>query len=367
MGAVGVGILDPGRISATESDTETPNDPADSLTVISGNPRERGRQYGRSFAGAIRAFLDSEIYAPFAGESIAREGLLRYSGACAAKIAAFCPEINEELEGMSEAAGIRLEEAVLITLHEELYPRGTIPPTGHCTAIAAGPPDTKDGNSYVAMTWDWMASVSGLSSMVMWRRSEGPCLLGYAYPGLWAGAGVNSAGIALCWTSASLGENIDGGGPRVGIPTYVLITQMLYQETLDDAIAEARRAEQAGWFTFVLADGAGQLASVEGSPKRLAVERSRGHLARVYYGTRQMTATPEGQPVTYHPKCQQAFELLRASHGKLDRRGIQKILQTPPITNKMTIDQMVFNTTLRHALLNRDPLGSGKWSEYRFT
>jgi hypothetical protein len=115
-----------------------------------------------------------------------------------------------------------------------------------------------------------------------------------------------------------------------------------------------------------LADGTGQLASVEGSPTRLAVERSRGHLARVYYGTRQMTDTPAGQPVTYHPKCQQAFELLRASRGKLDRRGLQKILETPPITNEMTIDQMIFNTTLRRALLNRDPLRSGKWKEYRF-
>jgi len=158
---------------------------------------------------------------------------------------------------MAEAAEIRLEEAVLMTLHEELYHRGALPPVPHCTAIAAGPPDTATGSTYVAMTWDWMLSAFGLSSIVLWKRNEGPSVLGYAYPGLWTGAGMNSAGIALCWTSASLGENIDGRGPRVGIPTYVLITQMLYQKTL-------------------------------------AVECSRGHLARVYYGTREMTGTPAG-------------------------------------------------------------------------
>ena len=170
------------------------------------------------------------------------------------EITAYSPEIAEELAGMAEAAGIRLEEAVLITLHEELYHRGVLPVAGHCTAVAAGPPHTSDGDTYVAMTWDWMPSVFGQSSMVLWRRNEGPTVLGYAYPGLWVGAGLNSAGIALCWTSASLGENIDGGGPRVGIPAYVLIAHLLYQDTLDKVVAEAQRAKPAGWFTFVLAD-----------------------------------------------------------------------------------------------------------------
>jgi isopenicillin-N N-acyltransferase-like protein len=365
------GVLATGTSAAigaarTSLASEQPKAHPHPLTVIDGPPRERGVKYGGVFAQAIREFLQREICVPFAKDQAARDGLLRYGGACAKAIAAYSPEIHEELDGMAEAAAIRIEEAVLITLHEELYHRGVLPPLGHCTAIAAGPPDTRDGNTYVAMTWDWMVSVFGLSSMVLWRRSGGPSVLGYAYPGLWVGAGLNSAGIALCWTSASLGENIDGGGPGVGIPAYVLIAQMLYQKTLDDAIAEARRAKLAGWFTFVLADGRGELASVEGSPKRLAVERTRGHLARVYYGTREMTHTPEGKPVTFHPKCRQAYDLLQAARGSLGRPAIRKILETPPITNDMTIDQMVFNTTSRKAFLSRGPRGSGQWKEFAF-
>jgi hypothetical protein len=255
---------------------------------------------------------------------------------------------------------------VLITLHEELYHRSVLPAPGHCTAIAAGPPHTSDGNTYVAMTWDWMASVFGLSSVVLWRRPEGPSVLGYGYPGFWVGAGLNSAGISLCWTSASLGENIDGGGPRVGIPAYVLIAHLLYQETLDKVIAEARRAKPAGWFTFVLADARGELVSIEGSPKRLAVERTRGRLARVYYGTREMTNTPEGRPVALHPKCRQAYGLLDAARGKLDHRGVEKILATSPITNNMTIDLMIFNNSVRKAFFNRGPRGAGRWKEFSF-
>jgi isopenicillin-N N-acyltransferase-like protein len=344
---------------------QPPADHPYTLTVVEGPPRRRGQMYGSVFAQAIREFLQREIYTPFAKDDAARDSLLRYAGACAKQIADYSPEVAEELTGIAEAAGIRLEEAVLLTLHEELYHRGAVP-AGHCTAIAAGPPHTRDGATYVAMTWDWMVGVFGLSSMVLWRRSRGPSVLGYAYPGLWVGAGVNSAGIALCWTSASLGENIDGPGPRVGIPSYVLIAHLLYQESLDQAVAEARRARQAGWFTFVLADGRGELASIEGSPKRLAVERSRGRLARAYYGTREMTHTPGGRPVAYHPRCQQAYSLLDSSEGKLDRRAVEKILATPPITNDGTIDRMIFNSSARKAFLNRGPRGAERWQEFSF-
>src|SRR5262249_33704457 len=191
----------------------------------------------------------------------------------------------------------RTEELVLIALHEELYHRGVLPSVDHCTALAAGPPETADGHTYVGQTWDWMTSVYGLSSMLLWQRTEGPSLLAYAYPGLWVGAGLNSAGIALCWTSAA-SQGIPG--PRVGIPSYVLIAQMLYQDTLDGALSEARRAPQAGWFTFVLADGEGRLVNVEGSPKELGHEPGRGHMARGGYGSRLMSPTPPG-PGGAHP------------------------------------------------------------------
>jgi hypothetical protein len=146
----------------------------------------------------------------------------------------------------------------------------------------------------------------------------------------------------------------------------VLIAQILYQETLDDAIAEAQRAKRAGWFTFVLADGRGRLVNIEGSPKRLAVEQHRGHLARVFYGSREMRGTPPGQPVALHPKCRAAYDLLDDAAGTIDHRAIERILATPPITNTMTTDKMVFNTALRKAYLSRVAGGSGPWQEFTF-
>ncbi len=340
--------------------------PEHALTVIDGKPRERGRAYGRQFKDGIHAFLEKEIYRAFTGQPSARDEMLRYAAACGKAVRDYSPEVHDELEGTAEGTGLKLEEVVLVTLHEELWHRGVLPKVEHCTAVAAGPPHTADGATYVGQTWDWMQSVFGLSSMLLWRRPEGPDLLGYAYPGLWAGAGLNDAGVALCWTSAGGKE---APGPRVGIPSYVLIAQMLYQDSLKGAVEEARRATHAGWFTFVLADGKGNLANVEGSPKGLAVEEHKGRLARVGYGSRQMTGTAAGAEVKVHARCQKMVGLLDAAKGKLDGARIQDHfadLKGGICDAKGTIDMMVFNTTAREALVSRGPGYGTTWTKFTF-
>ena len=43
----------------------------------------------------------------------------------------------------------------------------------------------------------------------------------------------------------------------------------------------------------------------------------------------------------------------------LDLLAIEQILAPPPITNDMTIDQMIFNTSSLRAFLDRGPRGTG--------
>ncbi|MCC6441845.1 MAG: hypothetical protein IT210_00145 [Armatimonadetes bacterium] len=347
----------------------SPRDPESSdhaLTVIAGSPRERGRRYGQRFRTAIQAFLDRELYQAFTVQPPGRESVLRYAEACHRAIERFSPEIAEEMEGMAEGAQIQIEEMALLTLHEELWHQGVLPEVTKCTAFAAGPPDTVDGCAYVGQNWDWMPGVYGLSHVLLWQRSEGPSVLAYAYPGLWVSAGLNSAGVALCWTSG-LGLGI--AGPRIGIPSYVLIAQMLYQETLAAAIEEARRAQHAGWFTFLLADAEGTLVNVEGTPGALVIEAAQGHVARVYYGSRQMTDTPEGQAVAFHPQCQRMWDLLGREQGRLDRETLQGFFGDHASTickHGSTLDSMLFDCARREACISRGPGCSGRWQTFRF-
>ncbi len=357
----------------------TPKVPDHTLTVIEGKPRQRGRQYGKHFEGPIRAFLEKEVVQACAKHA-SRDALLRYAGECTRAIKEYSPTIHDELEGIAEGAGLRLEEAVLITLHEETagHKDGKLPAVPHCTALAAAPPDTRDGRTYVGQNWDWMASVYGLSSMLHWKRPEGPSLLAYAYPGLWAGAGLNSAGVALCWT---WGDTLGVKGPRVGIPAYVLIAQMLYQDSLEGALREATRARHAGWFAFVLADAKGQIATVDGTPEQMVIQRPRGHTARASYACREILGGEQDKPLKLHGQCRRMFDLLAGSKGKLDRPALQgffgdhdsTICKHPNYKGSggidgggFTVDSMLFDCTRLEAHVARGPGCSGRWKTFRF-
>jgi isopenicillin-N N-acyltransferase-like protein len=363
-GAWGYSIAVPRGLFAFEpaADGEIPP-----LQTISGSPRERGASYGREFRDAIHAFLDREIYAAFISKPAPKVELLRYAAACGKAVREYSPVIYAELEGMAQGANLELEEALLLTLHEELYHRGDLPKVGHCTAVAVGPPATARGETFVGQTWDWMQTVFGLSRVLHWQRTEGPSLLAYGYPGLWTGAGLNSAGLALCWTSASL--EAQPLGVRVGLPSYVLLTHLLYQESLDDALSEAARATNAGWFTFVMADGKGNLANIEGSPRELVTESIKGRMARVGYGSRKMTRTPGNSPVAVHPRCEKMCRLLDSDRGKIDLARMQLYFEDPAHeiqVGKSTIDMMVFNTTAREAFVSRGPAWKTAWKRFTF-
>ena len=343
-----------------------------SATVIEGNPHERGAAYGKQFQSEIRDFLNQEIYTAFVGKPSTKEQLLAYAAACGEVVLAECPMVAQEFQGVADGAGLTFAEVMLINLHEELYHRTELPETGlpkhgHCTAVAVGPSDTGDRHTYVGQTWDWMQSVAGKSRVLEWRRSDAASVLAYGFPGMPMGAGVSSAGIALCWTSAALGDK--GQSPRVGIPSYVLIAHLLAQPDLESVLREARKNKHAGWFTFVMADGEGGLVNLEGSPERVVVAQPRRHLARVLYGSREMTGTQPGRPINLHPRCKKMYDLLYDTRGKNDLAQLQSYFSDPAYeinVGQGTIDMMVFDTTARKAYVSRGSSYKLSWREFAF-
>ncbi len=335
--------------------------------MLEGKAKERGCAYGKRFREEIHDFLDKEIYRAFVGRPFVKEQMLRYAADCGNVVRDGCPMIAEEFEGIADGAGLAFAEIMLINLHEEFYHRKQLPQHGHCTAVAVGPPDTGNQHTYVGQTWDWMQSVAGKSRMTQWRRPEGVSVLAYGFPGMPMGAGVNSEGIALCWTSAALGD--ERQVPRVGIPSYVLIAHLLAQKNLDSVIREVRKNRHAGWFTFVMADGDGRLVNIEGSPERIVVERAQDRLVRVGYGSREMTGVKPAEQVPLHPRCRRMYDLLQASSGGNDLAHLQDYFadRTYEINvGDATIDMMVFDTTARSAFLSRGSSYGLSWREFVF-
>jgi hypothetical protein len=150
----------------------------------------------------------------------------------------------------------------------------------------------------------------------------------------------------------------------------VLLTQLLYQENLDAVREVAGRNVQAGWFTFVMADGEGRLMNIEGSPERVEVLETTSRLIRVGYGTHRMSHTPVDQPVPRHPRCVAMDQMLDEAAGQVDLRTLQHAFADPAggvCVGRDTIDMMVFDTTHRVAYLSRGSSYGVQWKEYRAT
>jgi hypothetical protein len=337
--------------------------------VVSGSARERGEAYGKIYHDRIREFLEQEIYDAFVGNPYSKEELAQYAAECGAVTREVCPLIAAECEGIAKGAGLTYDDIILINLHEELrHPAKKKKKPSHCTAVAVSPADSGDGHAYVGQTWDWMTSVAGKSQVVEWQRADGPSVLSYGFPGMPMGAGINSQGIAVCWTSATGNQT-----RHVGVPSFLMVGHLLAQPDLASAEREAKRNRHAGIFTFVLADAKGNLLNIEGVPGEIAVERPQERLARAYFGTRQMTHTPEGKPTKLHARCQAMYDLLARTAGKNDRETLQRyftereypIVQWKSPLNK-TIDIMVFDTTERKAYVTRGPDFRLEWREFGF-
>src|SRR5439155_5748253 len=108
-GTLAVGLTGTARPLAA-AEQPVPAVPDHTLTVIAGKPRERGRRYGEQFKDAMHSFLDREIYQVCARHA-SRDSLLRYAGACGKMVQGYSPLVFDELEGIAEGSGLKLEEA----------------------------------------------------------------------------------------------------------------------------------------------------------------------------------------------------------------------------------------------------------------
>jgi hypothetical protein len=344
-------------------------------TVIQGNAHERGIAYGKQFRSEINDFLNTQIYATFV-RSFSKDDMLAYANECGRVVREVDPMIADEIAGLAEGAEIEFNEAILLQLHEELYHRNQLPVKhGHCTAVGVSPSDSGDNHAYVGQTWDWMTSVAGKSFVTEWQR-DGMSVISYGYGGLPFGAGMNSNGIALCWTSAALSNR--GHRPRVGMPSYALIAHLLNQKDIESVISEAKRITSAGWFTFVVNDADGNIVNIEGSPAGMEVERSSKFMVRADYRsknkqTEMATLLPKWKPAA---RCAVFDHLLTQTAGRNNKDQIQQYLQDPkfgiasagiPRKRNVSIDVMLFDTTAKKAFFTRGPDYGIEWREFGFS
>ena len=241
---------------------------------LSGGAHDIGFQQGEKFKDDVEKIVN-QFFQIYDGFGLSKEQVLRRAMRYVPFIEDYSPEIAEEMKGIAEGSDKDLAEIAMIVAYYEIYDR--IAFSSGCTSIGVSPQETKDGVAYVAQNWDddvnwyWGGKMPRLLKK---RRKTGPEVLAYVYPGMPASAGLNSSGIGLCWNTCHCERS------KVGVPTYVILTEILHQERIGDALGAIIRAERAESFNFMMGDKNGEVYNVEASPDfydAQYVERFMGH------------------------------------------------------------------------------------------
>jgi len=203
---------------------------------------------------------------------------LAFARKCWKHVERDAPSSAAFMKGMARGAHLSTDHIALLLLHEEIFHMRE----PHCTAFAATGKATRGGKTIVAMNWDWSTNLYPWAGLLRLSIKGDPRLLTYHFPGLWAGAGINEHGLAFMWTGSGYLPEIK---PIVGMPTYVVIAEMLRRRNVEEVLAFLKSIRHAGSFIFFLGDASGKTVVIEGMPGRLSIERSDGAISRANHYT----------------------------------------------------------------------------------
>jgi isopenicillin-N N-acyltransferase like protein len=206
---------------------------------VSGQPYERGVQYGRAVADRVR--LSASRYGQTLrniGYSEASErGLIR---ALEQAIGEFQPAYLEEMHGIAAGAEVPFDDIVMINARTEVLAKAraekTMPADAEdedgCTGVLVLPSRSSTGQLIHAQNWDWKADCIDTGIVLRVRNEDGPDYLTFVEAGGLARSGLNAAGVSI---TANYLES-DRDFTQMGVPLSLLRRRVLEEPVFANAL-----------------------------------------------------------------------------------------------------------------------------------
>ena len=202
---------------------------------VSGPPHELGRQIGEAARDEIRGFAAIALERVNKTVCVSRARALDISRRSMDCAAAYAPDMLDELRGMSEGAGVALDELMLLQVRNQLC----LEEDAACTAFAVAPKRSAEGRAMVAQNWDNDPALDPFTIVLTRRPAGKPALMNITQAGLIAYIGCNDAGLGVCMNT------LPAPSRPVGVPHYFAVRAIYEQTSLSGAVAAVRRADRA--------------------------------------------------------------------------------------------------------------------------
>lgn len=227
--------------------------------TLSGRPGEVGTQYGEAARDEILYSIDSykDIFYQTTGKSWAEscQTAMRWMPVMQRE----CPDIVIEIEAMAAASGVAFQDILALNLRSEIalthYADG-------CTSIAQAWATDKKTEVYIAQNWDWMDAQSRALLGLEYRLPGKPSFFIVAEAGIVGKYGFNDRGVGVCLNALRCGACSPDK-----LPVHVALRMVLECGSFCEARQRLDTLGVASAANFLMADGTGQCASVEVSPR----------------------------------------------------------------------------------------------------
>ncbi|MCF8008236.1 MAG: C45 family peptidase [Halanaerobiales bacterium] len=239
------------------------------LLEVTGNSYVRGKKYGEVKKESIDKLI-KYLYEIYSDNKKSKESIMEHVRKHIPYIKEYSKEIFKELQGIADGSDKLLDEIIMIHLHEEKSGFSS----HNCTTYAATGRATVNQETFIGQTWDIPENLCDNTGafLLKERTNDSLDILSYTYAGMLSGAGMNSKGISLVWNS------VPRINLQIGVPTYIIIAEILRQKKIGDALAAIFRAKRAGCFNFLISDET-EIYSIEASPNDVGIFYSDSYFA----------------------------------------------------------------------------------------
>jgi isopenicillin-N N-acyltransferase like protein len=236
---------------------------------ISGTPRQCGQKHGEALRDQIqelrRFFIEqSQVSGEAALEELCWQ-LLNRTGFIAAA-ARWTPQLVDEIEGISQGAGVGLGIVWAFQHQDEMnclsvdLEAGMISGDEACTSLGHPPQGTSP--TILAQNLDTPAIYHGKQTLLKQRFTDSPLeALIITEPGLVGICGMNNLGLGVCQNTLANQMNRS----RQGLAAMLVIRGVLSQPSLEKAVEFLKTIRHASGINYALGDPLG-VADYECSP-----------------------------------------------------------------------------------------------------
>ena len=206
---------------------------------VSGTPREMGRKVGEAMRDEVHGLVELIVERINKGRpgrpAFTYEQGLEVAASSMGPAEAYAPHMIDELRGVAEAAGVGLDQLLLINVRNQI----AIALKGACTSIAVEGEASSSGVGMVAQNWDNDPAMDPFSVVLARRPADGPSHLNFTQPGVIGYMGFNDCGIGVCMNT------LPAPATGRGVPWYFQLRSIYEQSGLDGAVAQVARAARA--------------------------------------------------------------------------------------------------------------------------